>query len=600
MTLKPVYSRWKSREKSSEEEPGWVEVVTEILLSILASNNRLLRGVVGSVFSVICPQMNEAAMLSLLNVIRKKSQADADEDEEEEEDDEDGSEDEEEENETDKENGGSDVEYSSSDDDDDDLEDGLGDAVEVSADLKKKLGDALGKHKEESEGEEEEDDLDMDDIPEEDMKELDKKLAEAFKAIGGRKDRLTKKKEAMAALAEIHFKLRALDLVELYLTNKPQPVLLCLVVPALLDALDRAVRAEAKAVLVSRLVVVLGKCANLPGKLSKEELVEVGEQLVAVVKELFSRAGSGSVLVATLGKTYSRLATALLRLGELGGSMEEMEKTYLQALDDFLHNKTCVLPPETFGLAMAHNWQGCWAIASQLVKEALKPSLRQFRRVSVLNLLSSVLGNKRLIAEAPTQATALEVDLLPSLAGELARLVEGDLVRKLRPKYIQEVLSLLLHLKTRLPDDKKCFGSNFEKLLGSMAAAWPEGKHWQEAKKMLTRLATKFSLTLAFTIRKKDGEVATSVSSETPSKKKGKKRKKKNQEQLKKAKEMKMELAAAQVDIGIPSFSEFVTDNTEVVEEEAQRKRKGLEDGTSSRDKKHKKKKLKKGSKQEN
>merc|ERR1719239_757040 len=168
--LKPVYSRWKNREKSSEEEPGWVEVVTEILLSILASNNRLLRGVVGSVFSVICPPMNEAAMLSLLNVIKKKSQSDADD-------------------------------SSSDDDDDDDLEDGLGDAVQVSEDLKKKLGDALGKHKEESDAEEEEDELDMDDIPEEDMKELDKKLAEAFKAIGGRKDRLTKKKEAMAALA---------------------------------------------------------------------------------------------------------------------------------------------------------------------------------------------------------------------------------------------------------------------------------------------------------------------------------------------------------------------------------------------------------------
>merc|ERR1719400_2984391 len=344
----------------------------------------------------------------------------------------------------------------------------------------------------------------------------------------------------------------------------------------------------------------MGKVANLPGKLSKEEVEEVGDQLVGVLQELFSRAGSGSVVVATLGKTYSRLTTALLRLGELGSLSERMEKVYLQALEDFLHNKTCVLPPETFGLAMAHNWQGCWAIASQLVKEALKPSLRQFRRVSVLNLLSNVLGNKRLIAEAPTQATALEVDLLPSLAGELARLVEGDLVRKLKPKYIQEVLSLLLHLKTRLPEDKKSFDSSFEKLMTSLAGAWPEGKHWNEAKKLLNRLAAKFPLTLVFTIRKKDGEVATSASSETPSKKKGKKRKKKNQEQLKKAKEMKMELAAAQVDIGVPSFSEFVTDNTEVVEEEAQRKRKGLEDGTSSRDKKHKKKKLKKESKEEN
>merc|ERR1711874_121688 len=112
----------------------------------------------------------------------------------------------------------------------------------------------------------------------------------------------------------------------------------------------------------------------------------------------------------------------------------------------------------------------------------------------------------------------------------------------------------------------------------------------QEAKKMLTRLATKFSLALVFTLRKKEGdETATENNEEVLPKKKGKKKKKKkSQEQLKKAKEMKMEVAAAQVDVGVPSFSEFVTDNTEVVEEEAKRKRKGLEDGNSSRDKKHK------------
>merc|ERR1711918_265807 len=112
------------------------------------------------------------------------------------------------------------------------------------------------------------------------------------------------------------------------------------------------------------------------------------------------------------------------------------------------------------------------------------------------------------------------------------------------------------------------------------------GKHWLDAKKMLTRLAAKFSLTLVFTLRKKEGEEAPVEHPEVSPKKKGKKKKKKNQEQLKKAKEMKMELAAAQVDVGVPSFSEFVADNTEVVEEEAKRKRKGLEDGNSSRDKK--------------
>ena len=113
-------------------------MVTEILLSILASNSSLMRSVVGSVFSVISPQMNEAAMLSLLNVVRKKSQGD---DDEEDEDDEDVSGDEEDEDEEEADNDGSDKEDPSSDsdddDDDDELEEGLGDAVEVSDDLKR-------------------------------------------------------------------------------------------------------------------------------------------------------------------------------------------------------------------------------------------------------------------------------------------------------------------------------------------------------------------------------------------------------------------------------------------------------------------------------
>merc|ERR1712112_257594 len=111
-----------------------------------------------------------------------------------------------------------------------------------------------------------------------------------------------------------------------------------------------------------------------------------------------------------------------------------------------------------------------------------------------------------------------------------------------------------------------------------------EGKHWQEAKKMLNRLATKFNLTLVFTLRKKECD-ETGIEN--------------HEELFPKKKEMKMEMAAAQVDVGVPSFSDFVTDNTEVVEEEVQRKRKGLEDGNSSRDKKHKKKKLKKEIKSE-
>jgi hypothetical protein len=48
--LAPVYDRGsKGDKKGSEagEEPAWVEVMNEILISLLAQHNHLLRGVVG-------------------------------------------------------------------------------------------------------------------------------------------------------------------------------------------------------------------------------------------------------------------------------------------------------------------------------------------------------------------------------------------------------------------------------------------------------------------------------------------------------------------------------------------------------------------------
>lgn len=90
----------------------------------------------------------------------------------------------------------------------------------------------------------------------------------------------------------------------------------------------------------------------------------------------------------------------------------------------------------------------------------------------------------------------------------------------------------------------------------------------------------------------REGKTAEEGASKPAAEKKKGKKKKKSNELQKKQKEMKMELAKAQVEM--PSFSEFVTDTTEVVEESVSTKRKGLEDGNSSRDKKHKKKKQKK------
>ena len=78
---------------------------------------------------------------------------------------------------------------------------------------------ALGDHADKSE--DESSDIDMDDIPEEEMDKLDEKLVEAFKMLGGSKSSLEKKKEKLNLLAQQHFKLRVLDLLEIYVSHKP-------------------------------------------------------------------------------------------------------------------------------------------------------------------------------------------------------------------------------------------------------------------------------------------------------------------------------------------------------------------------------------------
>ncbi len=54
--------------KSCVEEPHWVEVVVEILLSLLSQPSRLFRSVCKAVFSRICPHLTQEALSSILNV----------------------------------------------------------------------------------------------------------------------------------------------------------------------------------------------------------------------------------------------------------------------------------------------------------------------------------------------------------------------------------------------------------------------------------------------------------------------------------------------------------------------------------------------------
>ena len=69
--LHVCYDKATSRatRKKKSDEPHWVEVVTDLMLSLLSQNRHVLRQVVNSVTALLCPHMTQKALLAIMDVI---------------------------------------------------------------------------------------------------------------------------------------------------------------------------------------------------------------------------------------------------------------------------------------------------------------------------------------------------------------------------------------------------------------------------------------------------------------------------------------------------------------------------------------------------
>uniref|UniRef100_A0A672MH01 Myb-binding protein 1A-like protein n=1 Tax=Sinocyclocheilus grahami TaxID=75366 RepID=A0A672MH01_SINGR len=67
--LRTCVEKAQAKKSKKKKEPHWVEVVVEILLSLLSQPSRLIRSVCKAVFSRICPHLTQEALSSILNVL---------------------------------------------------------------------------------------------------------------------------------------------------------------------------------------------------------------------------------------------------------------------------------------------------------------------------------------------------------------------------------------------------------------------------------------------------------------------------------------------------------------------------------------------------
>ena len=464
----------------------------------------------------------------------------------------------------------------------------------------------MGEHAAESDAES----IDMDDISEEDMKKMDEALANVFKVLsGGKKGGAQKKKEAKEALAMVHFRIRVLDLVDVYLSHSPKVSHILLILEFALNALTTVGKRKEEQALVTRLIGTLKRVTNLrkPQQVNLEDDEFDRSSLAKMLQSLVDLANEGSPLVAQLSKPqpiFSQIVVLLLKLEQQLNDDEVsrgMGEVFKKAVGDFFTNKKCTLPTPFFKLPLETNWPGAWEMSEGIATHAFNPQVLQFRRTQGISLVSALFHNRNL-PESARKAT-----LAKTVAGHIVSNLEsysrGD-GGEIKPRFICELLGTLHGLKVSKTEglDWDAVAAALEKFRENV----PTGRNFQDVKKAFNKIGVLLKLKVvqgsakkrarnnsegsnsggggvggaqnkkaAFFADLSEGQPKEQEEKTTPDKKKKKKKKKKqhNKEALEERKEQKKYTIEGQFSgMEMPSFSglalnENMNFTTDAVEE---------------------------------
>ncbi|NXN10081.1 MBB1A protein, partial [Indicator maculatus] len=245
-----AFSKEPKKKKTDNTEPGWVEVMVEILLSLLAQPSLLMRRISKSIFVQICPNLTKKGLQLILDVLdpyqeqdeesavvvmeesKKKMKSAQDMDKE-------GSEDSSDEGDTEEENDSEDEEKN--EEVDDDFRSQLMNVLQA--------GNAMG-------GDESDEELD-----DEAMMALDKNISALFaeqqKRIQAKKDE--KDKMRKEKILRRDFKIKVLDLIEVFLTKQSENPLVFDVIEPLLHVIEHCMISDSD----KQEVEFLQKTANI-------------------------------------------------------------------------------------------------------------------------------------------------------------------------------------------------------------------------------------------------------------------------------------------------------------------------------------------------
>ncbi|XP_003704944.2 MYB binding protein 1a [Megachile rotundata] len=408
--LQSCYERLQKKSKKckigankKEDEPEWVEVVVDLLLSFYSKNSHLLRSLVGCVFPHICPYVTPTAIHHILTVLDVRSEKtplvitdNVDEEVSSDTDSNSNSEDESEDDSEDDENNSnskletssdtnSDSNEESMNEDEDDEDETVTDRLRLA--VRQALGDASVHTDDE--------DVNVDDIDEEEGKRLDESLAAAFRILRENRQSQSKKQER-SAQALTHFRIRVIDLLETYLECSPSMAVALDMLLPLFTLLEYCIKDPHQKPLQDRVRSCLKKLSTVK---KFKDIEDINEELIIVILKALIEKGERTTSVChEMSDKLAECCTFLVRCAQQADlPTNAIVQIYGENLTAFFKRRDCILSPLLFKNIFQLYWEGNWQLAPLLVDFAFDSSVRSFRRCYALEFLTVFYNNSRLV-----------------------------------------------------------------------------------------------------------------------------------------------------------------------------------------------------------
>ncbi|XP_050501853.1 myb-binding protein 1A [Diabrotica virgifera virgifera] len=377
-------------EDASGEDVMWIEVVTDLFLNFLSQNSHLLRNIVNLVFPYLCENMTTSTIQQLVSVLDpenenplSKGNNHSDED------------DSDEESESEKEDESDDSNNEEDDDDDDnDMED------ESAND---KLRMALQKVLTSNGYQSDEESIDIDQMSDTEGEKLDKALADAFKQFRPNHGKRKKQNEDQRALT--HFRVRVLDLIEIYLDSNPSMIITLEIMLPLLKTVEFSVRDEHQAPLLHRLKSCLKKLSNLK-KFENTDGVD-DAVLCDLLKSLLDKGTKNTWIVQDMREQISHCCIFTIKCSDLLSNAEATPKKVKKRLknsivelirnelDTYFNKRECATPFLVFKNLLKISWDGNLTLVTTILKYLFDANVKVFKKSQGLELVLSFYTNQR-------------------------------------------------------------------------------------------------------------------------------------------------------------------------------------------------------------